>query len=111
MAQKPLSEMADTGYENMPEHVGYVLHEWKTHAMVTDTILESKADKSEFYDFVNYADSKLQCRDEYVQTITALSDKLDACIAALKAMADKVDAEDVTNLDTDYRTVVDALIK
>jgi len=111
MPQKPLSEMADTGYENMSEEAGYVLHEWKTHAIVTDTILESKADKSEFYDFVNYADSKLQCRDEYVQTITALSDKLDACIAALKAMADKVDAEDVTNLDTDYRAVVDALIK
>ena len=75
MAQKPLSEMADRGYENGSEEAGYVLYEWKTHAMATDDILDTKADKSELYDFVSYVDGKLQCRDEYVQTISALADK------------------------------------
>jgi len=111
MAQKPLSEMADTGYANMSEEAGYVLYEWKTHAMATDDILDTKADKSELYDFVSYVDGKLQCRDEYVQTISALADKLDAANAAIQALADKLDAEDVTNLDTDYRAIVDAEIK
>jgi len=114
MAQKPLSEMADTGYENMSEEVGYVLHEWKSHANVVDQVIESKADKSEFYQFVNFVDMKLSsgiCHKDYIACITALAEKLDAANAAIRALTDKLDAEDVTNLDTDYRATVDALIK
>ena len=114
MPQKPLSEMADTGYENMSEEAGYVLHEWKTHAQVSDAIVESKVDKSEFYDFVNLVDAKLlagMCQKDYIACINALAEKLDAANDAIKALADKLDAEDVTNLDTDYRSAVDAVIK
>jgi hypothetical protein len=148
MAQKPLSEMADRGYENMPEAAGYVLHEWKTHAIASDKILDKKLDVDEFNStlqnvltmlegklsasefnttlqiIMSALDQKASMSDlisqqTYIEkniveansintSINIISAKLDAIINAVKAMADKLDAENVTNLDTDYRATVDA---
>jgi len=48
----------------------------------------------------------LQNKKEFIDSINALSDKVDKLQAAVKAVGDKLDQEDVTNLDTDYRQTV-----
>lgn len=47
MAQKPFSEMADIGYENMSEESGYILHEIKLQMRGLTSRIESASTKSE----------------------------------------------------------------
>ena len=41
--QKPLADMADTGYDNMSQGEGYILFETKDFARQTNALLESKS--------------------------------------------------------------------
>jgi len=73
--------------------------------------LDNCVSKEDWAEFVAYVSSAYLCKDDFVTSIIALSEKVDAAKAAIKALADKLDSEDVSNLDTDYRVAVDAVIK
>jgi hypothetical protein len=45
-------------------------------------------------------------KDEFNSALTILSDKVDKLTEALKAVGEKLDAEDVTNLDQDYYSTI-----
>lgn len=47
MAQKPLEEMADRGYDNGSEEFGYMLHEWKQHSRAIVQQMEAKVDAAD----------------------------------------------------------------
>jgi len=80
MANIPLEQMADKGYENMPEWAGYILSEWKAHAKILTLQLESKLETREYIAFANQVADKLDNQvspSEYSKAISLLSDKID----------------------------------
>ena len=111
MAQKPLSEMSYKGYENHSEEFGFIREEWVLDRISLQDKLDNCVSKEDWAEFVAYVSSAYLCKDDFVTSIIALSEKVDAAKAAIKALADKLDSEDVSNLDTDYRVAVDAVIK
>lgn len=75
-------------------------------------MLDGKVDKKEFLDHRIVLESRLsQIEKNDTTSVCALSTKVDSLKEAVQALTDKLDAEDVANLDTDYRATVDALIK
>lgn len=131
MAQKPLKDMSYKGYENHSEEFGFMREDWLAHVRVTDskldqyptskdmaeqighivTMIENCVSKEDWaHTLMDLTDNRV-CAKDFYQCINTLSAKLDAHTDAIRALADKLDAEDVTNLDTDYRATVDAEIK
>jgi len=111
MAQKPLSEMADTGYENMSEEAGYVLHELKLFARTIDNFVNNSMTSDEIIQQFNDIHSRLEkfiSKEDILLPINTISDKLDKLTSAIIALATKLDTEDVTNLDTDYLDSVES---
>ena len=93
MAQKPLSEMADTGYENMSEEAGYVLHELKSFATAASNIIEAKADRSELSSIWRAAETNFAAKPDFtslaqfVSTLTDKTDKIPDLQAAVNYLA------------------------
>jgi len=144
MSNKPLSEMADFGYDNMSEESGYILHEIKSvvkilsdrveameekiaglmdtprrlESMVTlpDLLpilaaLENRVDKEQFQVFLaDYNKRVLEAMsaEEIIQILNISSSKLSKLRSTIEVLAEKLDAEDVANLDTDYAATAEA---
>jgi polyribonucleotide nucleotidyltransferase len=54
-----------------------------------------------------FASHKDGCKqEELMQAVNICSSKIDKLVEAVKALAEKLDAEDVANLDTNYLTAV-----
>ena len=105
MAQKLLKDMADTGYENMSEETGYILHELKVFAQSVSAKVETLTSQDQLFETQDYFDKRFK---EFIECMGLVSEKIDGMKDAIQALADKLDSEDVTNLDTDYRSVVDS---
>jgi len=58
----------------------------------------------------DYNERVVNCptNDEIVDSITILSQKVDGLKDAMISLTQKMDSEDVTNLDTDYESTIDA---
>ena len=95
---------AKASRQGLPEAVYFVLD----NLSGAIAALEVKVEKME-KDIERNRDSNLEankdCKD-LLSAICVTSDKVDATRDALKSHAAKMDAEDVTNLDTDYETTV-----
>jgi len=78
MAQKPLDEMADTGYANMSEESGYILHEWKQHALALMKQMEDKVEAKDYAQDMQTLSDKIDSAEDYSQAIQTLSDKIEA---------------------------------
>jgi len=73
--------------------------------------IETLVSKKDFMDLVtDYSERVVNCptNDEIVDSITILSQKVDALKDAMISLTQKIDSEDVTNLDTDYESTIDA---
>jgi hypothetical protein len=76
-------------------------------------LLDSRVDDLETADFggaISLLDGRVTAIEtaDFGSAINVIDNKADGAVAALQAVGDKLDAEDVTNLDTDYRATVDA---
>lgn len=111
MAQTPLKDMSYKGYENHSEEFGLMHDEWVKDRIYLQRQIEKCVTKDEWMEFLNFQNQSSVCIKTFNSCINTLASKLDAANDAIKALADKLDAEDVTNLDSDYRTTVDAEIK
>ena len=104
MAQRPLSEMADFGYERMSEESGYILHELKQfESLILSRVegIEKTVDNFNSPIFLSALD-EIRGLKAHLASVNIISVKLDKLTAALKTLAEKLDSEDVANLDSDY---------
>jgi len=78
--QKPLSEMADFGYENMSEGDGYILSEMKLHFSALEKKLEEKASDEDLIALHNDLEKckcKFAMQKEMVTSLATLSSDMD----------------------------------
>ena len=108
--------------------IGFTLNELKLLLRAVEQVQSEKVPHSEFAQFVNQISDQLQSCvsaavaevepylfdaarqrqvESLMQSVLILGNKVDGLRAAMQAVADKLDAEDVTNLDSDYRDEID----
>lgn len=107
MARRPLSQFADQD-DLLSEEAQYVLREAKQWCQMltsrTDTLMETV---EALQQAVNLLSSQGTSADT-TNSLNILGSKIDNLKDALVAIAEKLDSEDVTNLDTDYAAEVAA---
>lgn len=85
MPQKTLSEMADTGYENMSEESGYVLHELKLAMRKVSERIEDNATRAELQAVWQTVEKQFATRSELLALRKFLNQHLDTYdFAAMK---------------------------
>lgn len=77
MAQKPLSQMADTGYENAPEHSGYVLAELKAFAQAASAKIEAAATMADLSAVWRSCENMFAQKSEVNSALQVLSNKVE----------------------------------
>lgn len=107
MAQKPIHEMSHKP-GRMSEDADYALMEMKEGFAFIDKLDLPKI-KNQLSDLIK--DYQFRIVDqtsisEIVQSINICQSKIDKLTEAILTLAQKLDVENVTNLDTNYETIV-----
>ena len=96
--------------DKMSEDAEYVLKNLLHALKPIEKLLEGKADQREVSDLASLIEklSENVCtvHEASVDSVNILSDKIEKLTTAVLALATKLDAEDVTNLDKNYNSVV-----
>jgi hypothetical protein len=95
----------------MDDDAEYVYRTLSHDLQALAKLVDQKADKGEFQMVTGVLEeefSKAPSKEEFIESMTILSNNLAKAIDAIKAMSEKLDAENVTNLDKDYADVVNS---
>jgi hypothetical protein len=106
MSQKPLSEIYHKP-GNMSEEVDYTLTEMKQAFDIIEQKLEEVVKINDILQIQEINDANYSNKNETDNALSLINDKIEKLTLAIQALADKLDSEDVTNLDNNYRSTVD----
>lgn len=121
MAQQPMSSIAHRPGK-MSEEADYTLREMKAAMLEVESklakmvsredlpSLEDTVSRKESIEIVNKLLQPSSTDLALQEAVTTLSSKVDAIKDAINALVQKLDAENVTNLDTDYEDSVSSLL-
>lgn len=101
MSKKTVGEMSHRP-GNMSEESDYVLSTLKPLIDILAVKLSSKAEKSEVLQVYNKIENNKSIKD-LIKSVNILSDRINVLTSAMQAVCEKLDTEDVSNLDDDYK--------
>jgi len=109
MGRKKLEDMIQTP-GNGNEVQEYIFSELTPMIQILFDKLENKADNDEL---VHIQSMMAKCSDtkEIIENVNILAVSVDSLKDALNALILKLDSEDVTNMDSDYKSTINNMIK